>query len=69
MKDYHFKRKFYIRHGVKEYWIVDHFKGKITIVAPNSTRIYSFSETVSSVFFTDVSIDFTELSRILESGG
>ncbi|MDR1559095.1 MAG: Uma2 family endonuclease [Clostridiales bacterium] len=31
--DYHFKRDYCTRHGVKEYWIVDLFKKKVTLSA------------------------------------
>ena len=64
--DYNFKKDYYLKNGAKEYWIVDHLKGRITVVTPKDTIIFTFLDTIPIGIFGDLSIDFSELSQILE---
>ncbi|MCD8241740.1 MAG: Uma2 family endonuclease, partial [Lachnospiraceae bacterium] len=50
--------------GVREYWVVDPDKNRITVYdfAGEDSAEYSFSDTVSSVIYPDLSIDFGQIS-------
>ncbi len=50
--------------GVREYWVVDSDKNRITVYdfAGEDSTEYSFSDTVNSVIYPDLLIDFKQLS-------
>lgn len=61
--DYHTKLFKYRAAGVREYWIVDHLKNRITVwnFDNSTTEEYSFSDTVKTGIYEDFSIDFSQL--------
>lgn len=61
--DYHTKLFKYHAAGVREYWIVDQLKSRITVwdFANGTTEEYSFSDTVKSGIYEDFSVDFSGL--------
>ena len=67
--DYHTKLFKYHNTGVKEYWIVDPMKNRIMVHNFNSETMeeYSFSDSVKVGIYEDFSIDFSELSEVLDS--
>ena len=69
--DYHDKKDNYIKYGVKELWLVDLLKDKITTYTSsdetNSIETkYTFSDTIKSAVFPDLSIDFTEILKMAD---
>ena len=69
--DYHDKKDNYMKYGVKELWLVDLLKDKITTyinndgVNPVETK-YTFSDKIKSNLFPDLSIDFTEILKTVD---
>lgn len=61
--DYYTKLFKYRTVGVREYWIVDSDKNRITVYSFESddTAEYTFSETVKSGIYTDLEIDFSSI--------
>ena len=62
-KDYYTKLLKYRKSGVREYWIVDPEKGRITVhnFEGEDITYYTFSETVKASIFEELSIDFSQL--------
>jgi len=62
--DYMIKLFKYRYAGVKEYWIVDPHKDRVMVYTfdPEIMTEYTFSDTVPSGIFEDLSIDFSQLS-------
>ena len=62
--DYYIKLFKYRTAGVREYWIVDSDKNRITVYNFESedTIEYSFSDIVASGIYPELSIDFNEWS-------
>ena len=63
--DYIRKMALYADAGVREYWIVDIAKNRITVYNFNhdySIEEYSFTDTVKSGIYEDLSIDFSEIN-------
>ena len=72
-RDYFLKYKFYMDFGVKEYWIVDLFKEHVIVYIncgenPPDLYKYSFNDEVNIGVFGDLSIDFKEILKIVDSG-
>ena len=67
--DYCTKLFQYRNTGVKEYWIVDPMKNRITVYnfEANDIEEYSFSDTVKVSIYEDLTINFSELSELLDS--
>jgi Uma2 family endonuclease len=69
-RDYYTKFKGYIDYGVKEYWIVDYFKNLIMVYInngdPPSVNKYTFKNTVKSAIFEGLSVDFKEITGLLD---
>ena len=61
--DYFTKLKKYRTAGVREYWLVDPDKNRITVYSFDSedTMEYSFSDSVTAGIYPDFSIDFGQL--------
>ena len=60
--DYIQKLRVYMLTGVREYWIVDPIRGKITVYDSELVpRVYSFKDKVPVGICADFSIDFTEI--------
>lgn len=69
--DYNDKKDNYIKYGVKELWLVDLLKDKITTYTNNDTAgpietKYTFSDKIKSTFFPDLSIDFPEILKMVD---
>jgi len=66
--DYHTKCSAYMKHGVKEYWLVDRLTNQILVYASKSNivRRYTFEDKIDIKSFKDLTIDFTEISEILK---
>ena len=63
--DYITKNTLYSEAGVREYWIVDIAKNRITVYNFNhdySIEEYSFTDTVKAGIYEDLSIDFSEIN-------
>ena len=63
--DYLLKLFKYRSAGVREYWIVDIAKNRITVYNFNhdySIEEYSFTDTVKAGIYEDLSIDFSEIN-------
>ena len=63
--DYTTKNALYADAGVREYWIVDIAKNRITVYNFNhdySIEEYSFTDTVKAGIYEDLSIDFSEIN-------
>lgn len=62
--DYYTKLFRYQTAGVREYWIVDHDKRRITVwdFEHSATEDHSFSDTVKAGIYEDFSIDFSQLA-------
>ena len=63
--DYIRKMALYADAGVREYWIVDIAKNRITVYNFNhdySIEEYSFTDTVKAGIYEDLSIDFSEIN-------
>ncbi len=67
--DYHTKLFKYRNTGVKEYWIVDPMKNRIMVhnFTSETMEEYSFSDSVKVGIYENFSIDFSELSEVLDS--
>ena len=67
--DYCTKLFQYRNTGVREYWIVDPIKNRITVYnfVANDMEEYSFSDSVKVGIYEDLIIDFSELSKTLDS--
>ena len=67
--DYHTKLFKYRNTGVREYWIVDPMKNRITVYnfELEDTFEYSFSDSVKVGIYEDFSINFAEISEALNS--
>jgi alanine racemase len=67
LNDYVKKLNAYITFGVKEYWIVDPIKKKITVYDNTSDEFafydYTFNDNVKSTVFDGLSIDFTQFPK------
>lgn len=61
--DYYTKLFKYRTAGVKEYWIVDQSKNRITVYSfvESSMNEFSFSDCVKVGIFEDLSIDFSQI--------
>lgn len=61
--DYYTKQFKYRTAGVREYWIVDSEKSRITVydLEHEDLQEYSFSDTVKVNIYPDLSIDFSHL--------
>lgn len=67
--DYRLKLPIYKETGVREYWIVDYRKRKITVYSfqeSDDPKEYSFDATIKAGIYEDLEIDFAELSKYLE---
>jgi Uma2 family endonuclease len=69
--DYIVKCDAYMRFGVKEYWVVDMFQKQIIVninTFNGSYKIYAytFDDTIEVTIFNDLSIDFKEVSQIIQ---
>ncbi len=62
--DYFIKLFKYRTAGVREYWIVDPSKGRVTVYdfERSTTKEYTFSDTVKVNIFDDLEINFSELN-------
>ena len=67
--DYFTKLFKYPSSNVREYWIVDPLKNRITVYQFESSTIteYSFSDSIKVGIYEDLTIDFSELSDVLDS--
>ena len=67
--DYFTKLFKYRSAKVREYWIVDPLKNRITVYQFESSTIteYSFADSIKVGIYEDLTIDFSELSDGLES--
>ena len=67
--DYFTKLFKYRSAEVREYWIVDPLKNRITVYQFESSTIteYSFSDSIKVGIYEDLTIDFSELPDILDS--
>jgi Uma2 family endonuclease len=63
--DYYTKQSYYLRHGVKEYWVVDYERNCVTVSTAGSIEAHSFSDDVKVRLFEGLSIDFNSLRKIL----
>ena len=66
--DYRLKLPVYREAGVREYWIVDHHKQKITVhflQEPIEPVIYGFTDTIKPGIYDDCEINFARLSEYL----
>jgi Uma2 family endonuclease len=63
--DYYTKQSYYIRHGVKEYWVVDFERNCVTVSTASSIEAFSFSDVVKVGLFEGLSIDFKSLRKVL----
>lgn len=61
--DYYTKLFKYRTAGVKEYWIVDQSKNRITVYSfvESSMDEFSFLDSVKTGIFEDLSIDFSQI--------
>ena len=62
--DYVTKLSLYLRHGVKEYWIVNPDREAVTVYQLDSDLLpaaYTFRDTIKVHTLADLSIDFTQL--------
>lgn len=61
--DYHTKLFKYQNTGVREYWIVDHLKNRVTVYNfdAENTKEYSFSDTIEVGIYEDLCIDFSKI--------
>jgi len=61
--DYHIKLFKYRTAGVREYWIVDYDKNRITVYNFESedTQEYTFSDSINVGIYDDLTIDFSQL--------
>lgn len=61
--DYSIKLFKYRSAGVREYWIVDPDRNRITVhdLADEDVNEYTFSDTVKGIIFDDLLIDFAQL--------
>lgn len=69
--DYNDKKDNYIKYGVKELWLVDLPKDKITVYANNDAigvieTKYTFSDMIESKIFPGLSIDFKEILKMAD---
>jgi len=64
--DYTIKQRAYMKHGVKEYWIVDPTVNSVLVFTMNSSIIkhYTFNDIIKLQSF-DLEIDFNEISEII----
>ena len=62
--DYFTKLFKYLAAGVREYWIVDPQKDRITVYDSKSKTVndFTFSDTVTAAIYGDLHIDFSELT-------
>lgn len=62
--DYHTKLFRYRSAGVKEYWIIDQSKNRITVwnFPGGTTEEYAFTDIVKAGIYEDLSIDFSQLN-------
>ena len=62
--DYLIKLFKYRQAGVREYWIVDPDKDRITVYTfdPEAVTEYNFADVIKAGIFEDLTIDFSELS-------
>ena len=62
--DYSIKLFKYRTAGVREYWIVDSEKNRITVydLEHEDMSEYTFADTVKAGIYTDLSIDFNKLN-------
>ena len=67
--DYFTKLFKYRSAEVREYWIIDPLKNRITVYQFESSTIteYSFSDSIKVGIYEDLTIDFSELPDILDS--
>ncbi len=67
--DYFAKLFQYSTAGVREYWIVDPDKNRITVYDFESedTIDYTFSDSVTSNIFNDLSVNFSDIAKLLNS--
>ena len=67
--DYFTKLFKYQSAEVREYWIVDPLKNRITVYQFETGTIteYSFSDSIKVGIYNDLTIDFAEISELLES--
>ena len=67
--DYFTKLFKYRSSNVREYWIVDPLKNRITVYKFESSTIteYSVSDSIKVGIYEDLTIDFSELSDVLDS--
>ena len=67
--DYHIKLFKYCNTGVREYWIVDPLKNRITVYnfESETTLEYSFSDSVKVGIYENFSIDFAKIFKTLDS--
>lgn len=68
--DYLYKLAYYMRYGVKEYWIVDHFANLVTIYKNSNeekytVKQYTFSDRIQVGIFSDLHIDFSEVLALI----
>lgn len=65
--DYFTKLFKYRAAGVREYWIVDPDKNRVTVYdfEAEDTRSYTFSESVKANIYEDLFIDFSEIAALL----
>ena len=67
--DYYTKLFRYQNAGVREYWIVDPDKGRVTVYnfEIEDTADYTFSDKVKAEIYEDLEIDFSEIAKLLET--
>lgn len=66
--DYYTKLFKYRTSGVKEYWIVDPAKNRITVYnfETEDTGDYTFTDSINAGIYEDLSIDFSDIAKLLE---
>lgn len=66
--DYFLKLFQYRTAGVREYWIVDPDRNRVTVYdfASEDTRDYTFSDTVKANIYEDLYINFAEIAKLLD---
>ena len=69
-KDYGRNRVKYCDAGVREYWILDWVKDKVTVFGFERGEIteYSFSDKVKVGIYEDLEIDFAEITEYVKHG-